>query len=171
VGVLTPLNHYIASTRLLAPYAKLFKRSTIDGNPFSLSGYPRMEGFFLLVGLGVLALPVLAIEAWVRTGTLRRLLDDRYQEYERTVSDLKDEIAKLRRSLADVTAKPATTKDSASSETGTETARSEATTPPIKAPAYTPRRVACTLSQRQSSPSLAREPHPSRKATCNRFRS
>jgi len=58
-----------------------------------------MEGLFLLVGLALLAIPALAIGAWVRTGNLRRLLDDRHLEYERTISDLRGEIATLRRSI------------------------------------------------------------------------
>jgi hypothetical protein len=62
-----------------------------------------MEGIFVLVGLAVLAIPILAISAWVRTGNLRKLLEDRQLEYERTLADLKGEVAALRRSVRDVT--------------------------------------------------------------------
>lgn len=64
-----------------------------------------MEGIFVLVGLAVLAIPILAISAWVRTGILRKLLEDRQLEYERTLADLKGEVTILRRSLKDVTDK------------------------------------------------------------------
>src|SRR5437868_6807338 len=97
-----------------------------------------MEGFFLLVGLGLLAMPVLAISAWIRTGRLRQVLDDRYREYEYTVSDLKGEIGNLRRSLAEVTAKLAARHTATSGGAMTETQSPPATVvPPAKAAAYT----------------------------------
>lgn len=104
---------------------------------FSLSGCVRMDGFFLLVGLGLLSLPVLAIAALVRTGSLRRLLDDRYRDYEYTLSGLKGEIATLRRSLADVTENLAT-KEVASAETRSEASSTESVASPAREPAYTP---------------------------------
>ena len=89
-----------------------------------------MEGFFLLVGLALLAFPVLAIAAWIRAGNLRQRLDDRDREIQRTVSDLRGEIATLRRTLANVTEKVATG-DGASAETKVATPVPETVTPPV----------------------------------------
>jgi hypothetical protein len=61
-----------------------------------------MEVLFLLLGGTVLAIPVMAIAALVRTGRFRKTLEDQYLENLRSVSDLKREIADLRRALADV---------------------------------------------------------------------
>ena len=68
-----------------------------------------MEGIFLLVGLGVLAIPAIAIGAWIRAGNLRQLVEDQSRENQRDVSDLKREIATLRRSLEVVNEKLAAT--------------------------------------------------------------
>jgi len=113
------------------------ERSTIECNPFSLSGCVRMEGLFLLVGLALLAIPALAIGAWVRTGNLRRLLDDRHLEYERTISDLRGEIATLRRSLTSAIDK-LTAKDVAAVDTRGEATGPEPVAAPEKAAAYNP---------------------------------
>lgn len=96
-----------------------------------------MDGFFLLVGLALLAIPVLAIGAWVRTGNLRRLLDERHLEYERTESDLRGEIAALRRSLTSAIDK-LTTKDVPSVEPKGEATPAEPVAAQEKAAAYNP---------------------------------
>ncbi len=96
-----------------------------------------MDGFFLLVGLVLLAIPVLAIGAWVRTGNIRRLLDDRQLEYERTVSDLRGEIAALRRSLTSAIDK-LTTKDVVSVEHREEVIQPGPVAAPEKATTYNP---------------------------------
>jgi hypothetical protein len=110
-----------------------------------------------------LAMPVLAIAAWIRTGRLRQLLDDRYREYEYTLSDLKGEIANLRRSLADVTAKLAEREDATSGGSLTETqSPPDTVAPPAPAAAYTPLpdRVYYASKQVQPVPTGTSTPQP-----------
>jgi hypothetical protein len=61
-----------------------------------------MESLFLLVGGALLAFPVIAVTALVRTLFLRNLVNERDLEYRDKISDLGREIEFLRRSLADV---------------------------------------------------------------------
>src|SRR5437016_3703883 len=61
-----------------------------------------MGSLFLLIGGAILTVPIIAIVALVRTSALRSVLNDRYREYEDTVSDLRREITILQRSLADL---------------------------------------------------------------------
>jgi hypothetical protein len=62
-----------------------------------------MEGFFLLLGLAALTIPIFAIVAWVRAGNRRKLLEDRQLQSERTVADLRSEVSALRRSVKELT--------------------------------------------------------------------
>src|SRR5215469_3106866 len=64
-----------------------------------------MESLVVLVCVALFAIPVIAIIALVRTSSLRTVLNERYREYEDTVSDLRREISALRRSLADLSAR------------------------------------------------------------------
>ena len=64
-----------------------------------------MEGLFLLLGLGLLSVPVMAIAALVRSGSVRRDLEDRYGEQQSAIGDLRGDVANLKRALAEVKAK------------------------------------------------------------------
>jgi hypothetical protein len=61
-----------------------------------------MESLFLLAVVFIIGIPLVAIVALVRVGGLRKLVDSQYNETVRTVSNLNQEIADLRNSLAKV---------------------------------------------------------------------
>jgi hypothetical protein len=58
-----------------------------------------MESLALLALLFVVGIPTISLVALVRTGRLRKLLDEQYSEHLRDVSDLKQEIAALHSGL------------------------------------------------------------------------
>ena len=61
-----------------------------------------MESLFLLAVVFIIGIPLVAIVALVRVGSLRKLIDSQYNENLRTVSKLNQEMADLRSSLARV---------------------------------------------------------------------
>lgn len=121
-----------------------------------------MEGFFLLVGLAVLAFPVLAIAAWVRGGNLRQRLDDRDREIQRTVSGLEAEIATLRRAVGTITEKLAS-RDGAPMEAKVATSGPEIATAPVSYAevAPQPERMFYVEMPIQPPPTASSVPEPS----------
>src|ERR1035438_3378850 len=95
-----------------------------------------MEGSILLLGLGLLCVPVLAIAAFVRSGAVRRDLEDRYQQQQSALSDLIGDVANLRRALADLKARVAaaeTTKPAATPHEMPTTRAATTAAPPVTA--------------------------------------
>jgi hypothetical protein len=104
-----------------------------------------MESLVVLVCGALFAIPVIAIIALVRTSSLRTVLNERYREYEDTVSDLRREISALRRSLADLSAR-VTLQDTSSAVSST--VESVATQPiPISGLVETPSLVQATVAK------------------------
>jgi hypothetical protein len=64
-----------------------------------------MEGTYALVGLMLMAFPVLVLWMWIRTKNIRTRFERRQSETERTLLDLQGEMAALHRSLKEVTDK------------------------------------------------------------------
>jgi hypothetical protein len=64
-----------------------------------------MESLFLLAGLFLFGVPVMAIIALIRTGGLRRQLDEQSAEHQRSISALSREIDGLRHTLWQLSAK------------------------------------------------------------------
>ncbi|HEV8492589.1 MAG TPA: DUF2339 domain-containing protein, partial [Candidatus Angelobacter sp.] len=64
-----------------------------------------MDGLFVLVGLGLLSLPLLAIAAFVRSGSIRRELEEQSAEYRSILSLMESEIATLKKALAKMESK------------------------------------------------------------------
>jgi hypothetical protein len=59
------------------------------------------DSFLIVLVIGfVISIPVVAIIALVRTGTLRRRLEENYQEFRDKFTDLTGEVARLKRELA-----------------------------------------------------------------------
>ncbi len=96
-----------------------------------------MEGIFLLVGLAVLAIPVVAIAAWIRASNTRELVENQSLENQRAVSDLKREIATLRRSLEVVNEKLAATGSSFPAAPVESVPAKAASVEPVQSVAYT----------------------------------
>ena len=59
-----------------------------------------MDSLILLALVVVVGTPTISLMAFVRTGRLRKLLDQQYLEHRREVSNLKQEIAALHSALA-----------------------------------------------------------------------
>src|ERR1035437_2458059 len=96
-----------------------------------------MEGLILLLAGLVLAIPVMAIGALVRSGKIRQLLEESNTEHRREIDVLRAEVASFRRELSQLRERVAQQGVSAHPA---QTATEPLTTAPaaIKTPATTP---------------------------------
>lgn len=102
-----------------------------------------MEGFFVVIGLALLTLPVLAVVALLRTLSLRRDLDTQREEQAIAARDLRIEVATLKRSLGETQSELARVKSTlqdrvVSAPPAPVTAAHEAPKPAAASPAPAP---------------------------------
>ena len=105
-----------------------------------------MESLILLAVVVIIGIPLVAIVALVRVGSLRKLVDSQYNENVRTVSNLNQEIADLRNSLAKVSSQLDWQKTAARGSAATDPEDSvqpaAVIVPPMEAPAAQPAQAA-----------------------------
>ncbi|MGO9340687.1 MAG: DUF2339 domain-containing protein [Terracidiphilus sp.] len=93
-----------------------------------------MEMIVVLIGGFLLGIPIIAVIALVRSGNTRKLLDEISWDYRDKLSDLRGEIANLRRELAEVSQRVGRTDTASSPAPPTSTERTTHAPAPVAAP-------------------------------------